>query len=145
MNPEMNNSNNDENQEARLNSPQGKRFKKILVVDDIMYVVRSISRILQSQGYFVITAMTGEDALKKFDSYKPDLITVDQMLPDMTGLQLVKKIKEHNGGKNAKVIFISAVQGKGEIKSIIDTGINNYILKPFKKENLIAAIKKLIG
>ena len=94
----------DENYDEMLKTPSGMEFKKILVVDDIMYVVKSISRILRSQGYFVITAMTGKDALEKFDKYKPDLITVDQKLPDMSGLQLVGKIKEHIGGDKVKVI-----------------------------------------
>jgi DNA-binding response OmpR family regulator len=141
----MNSSDVDENHEAMLHNPRGVGFKKILVVDDIMYVVKSISRILRTRGYFVITAMTGKEAIKKFDKYKPDLMTVDQNLPDMTGLQLVKKIKEHSGGEKVKIIFISAVQEKGEIKSIIGSGIDNYILKPFKHENLIDAVKKLIG
>jgi response regulator RpfG family c-di-GMP phosphodiesterase len=60
----MNNSDVDENYEAMLHNPQGVGFKKILVVDDIMYVVKSISRILRSRGYFVITAMTGKEAIK---------------------------------------------------------------------------------
>jgi two-component system chemotaxis response regulator CheY len=141
----MNNSDFDENDEAMLQNPQGVGFKKILVVDDIMYVVKSISRILRAQGYFVITAMTGKEAIKKFDKYKPDLMTVDQNLPDMTGLQLVKKIKTYSGGEKVKIIFISAVHEKDAIKSILGSGINNYILKPFKKENLIIAVKKLIG
>ncbi|MBN2535041.1 MAG: response regulator [Spirochaetales bacterium] len=141
----MKNSDFDENDEAMLHNPRGVGFKKILVVDDIMYVVKSISRILRSEGYFVITAMTGKEAIKKFDKYKPDLITMDQILPDMTGLQLVGKLKERGGGEKVKIIFVSAVQGKDEIKSIIGTGISNYILKPFKKENLIAIVKNLIG
>jgi two-component system chemotaxis response regulator CheY len=72
-------------------------------------------------------------------------MTVDQNIPDMTGSQIVRKIKENSGGEKVKIIFVSAVQEKGEIKSIIGSGINNYILKPFKNENLIAAVKKLIG
>jgi two-component system chemotaxis response regulator CheY len=119
--------------------------KKILVIDDITYMVRSISRILRGQGYFVITAITGKDALEKFNKYKPDLITVDQKLPDMSGLQLVEKIRKLDGGKKAKIIFISAVQEKEEIRSILFIGIDNYILKPFKKDMLVRAVTELIG
>lgn len=125
--------------------PPDPETKKVLVIDDITYVVRSISRILRSHGYFVITAMTGKEALEKFDKYKPDLLTVDQKLPDMSGLQLVGKIRELHEGVNIKVIFISAVQEKEEIKSILNAGIDNYLLKPFKKDILLAAVKKLIG
>lgn len=125
--------------------PPGPETKKILVIDDITYVVRSISRILRSQGYFVITAMTGKEALSRFEKYKPDLLTVDQKLPDMSGLQLVEKIRKLRGGEKIKVIFISAVQDKDEIKSILNVGIDNYLLKPFKKEMLLSVVKKLIG
>ena len=127
------------------NQPPGPDTKKILVIDDITYVVRSISHILRSHGYFVITAMTGKEALEKFEKFKPDLITVDQKLPDMSGLQLVEKIRGIYGDTTLKVIFISAVQEKSEIKSILNSGVDNYLLKPFKKEILLAAVKKLIG
>ncbi|MBN2441713.1 MAG: response regulator [Spirochaetales bacterium] len=125
--------------------PPGPGTKKILVIDDITYVVKSISRILRSHGYFVVTAMTGKEAIEKFEKYRPNLITVDQKLPDMSGLQLVRKIKEIHGSEKIKVVFISAVQEKAEIKSILNSGIDNYLLKPFKKEMLIYTIKKLIG
>ena len=131
-------------EEPPLNPP-GPDTKKILVIDDITYVVRSISRILRSQGYFVITAMTGKEALARFEKFKPDLLTVDQKLPDMSGLQLVEKIRKLRGGEKIKVIFISAVQEKDEIRSILNAGIDNYLLKPFKKEILLSVVKKLIG
>jgi CheY-like chemotaxis protein len=125
--------------------PPGPDSKKILVIDDITYVVRSISRILRSQGYYVITAMTGKEALDRFKKYKPDLCTVDQKLPDMSGLQLVEKMRKLQGVGKLKVIFISAVQEKDEIKAILNAGIDNYLLKPFKKDILLSAVKKLIG
>jgi two-component system chemotaxis response regulator CheY len=89
--------------------------------------------------------MTGKEALKKFEQFKPDLLTVDQKLPDMSGLQLVEKIKQLPGSNRIKVIFISAVQEKDEIRSILNAGVDNYLLKPFKKEMLLTAVRKLIG
>jgi two-component system chemotaxis response regulator CheY len=125
--------------------PPGPNIKRILVIDDITYVVKSISRILRAHGYYVITAMTGKEALKKFEEYKPDLLTVDQKLPDMSGLRLVEEIRKLHGGNTIKVIFISAVQEKEEIRSILNAGIDNYLLKPFKKDILLSAVRKLIG
>ena len=125
--------------------PGGRDFKKILVIDDITYVVKSISRILRNSGYFVITAMTGKEAIEKFVRYQPDLVTVDQKLPDMSGLKLVESIRTLEGGDLVKVIFISAVQEKEEIRSILATGVDNYLLKPFRKDILVQAVKKLIG
>jgi two-component system chemotaxis response regulator CheY len=120
-----------------------KGFKKVLVVDDITYVVKSISKILKGAGYFVITAMAGKEAIEKFMKYRPDIITIDQKLPDMTGIQLVEHIRTLNGGDKPKLIFISAVQDKEEIRSILHLKIDNYILKPFRKETLLDAVRKL--
>jgi CheY-like chemotaxis protein len=122
-----------------------KGFKKILVVDDITYVVKSISKILKGAGFFVITAMTGKEAVEKFLKYHPDLITVDQKLPDMSGIHLVEQIRKLEGGEEVKLIFISAVQEKEEIRSILHLKIDNYILKPFRKEILLDAVMKVLG
>ena len=121
------------------------RFIKVLVVDDITYVVKSISRIFESQGYFVLTAKTGEEALDKFIRYSPDLITIDQKLPDMTGVQLVEQIRAHDSGKETKLIIISAVTDKNEIQSILNKNIDDYLVKPFKRARLIDTVRILLG
>lgn len=119
--------------------------KKVLVVDDITYIIKSISGILRSQNYFVFTAKNGKDAIKLFKTYNPELITIDQKLPDMSGVQLVEEIRKLPGGDKAKIIFISAVHEKSEIKKILGMGIDNYILKPFRKQMLIDTLKDLLG
>ncbi len=122
-----------------------KNFKKILVVDDITYVVKSISKILRDEGYFVITAMSGNEALTKFSKYMPDLITIDQKLPDMTGIQLVERIRKSSVEYKPKIVFISAVYDKDEIKNILNLDIDNYLLKPFQKSKLAEMIRELLG
>jgi DNA-binding response OmpR family regulator len=119
------------------------KFKKILVVDDLLYIVKSIAKILQEEGYFVITAKTGKEALAKYTHYSPDIITVDQNLPDMKGKALVEKIRFVNKDTKTKIIFISAVDEKDEIKSILNLGVSHYLVKPFKKSRLIDAINSL--
>jgi DNA-binding response OmpR family regulator len=120
-------------------------FKKILVVDDILYVVKSISKILKDEGYFVITAMTGVEAIEKFENYSPDLVTIDQNLPDMTGSDLVTRLRKQEGGNNVRIVFISAVYDKEIIKSILQLGVDNYLIKPFKKNKLTDAVRSLLG
>jgi CheY-like chemotaxis protein len=131
--------------ESEFKQIEQKGFKKILVVDDITYVVKSISKILRGAGYFVITAMSGREAIEKFTKYRPDLVTIDQKLPDMSGIQLVERIRKLEGGDSSKLIFVSAVQEKDEIRSILHLKIDNYILKPFRKEILLDAVRKLLG
>jgi two-component system chemotaxis response regulator CheY len=129
--------------EHEIRQVEQKGFKKVLVVDDITYVVKSIAKILRGAGFFVITAMAGKEAIEKFVKYHPDIITVDQKLPDMTGIQLVEAIRKLPGGDKPKIVFISAVQDKEEIRSILHLKIDNYILKPFRKEILLDAVHKL--
>lgn len=120
-------------------------FKKILVVDDILYVLKSISKILREEGYFVVTARNGKEALFKFKNLQPDLITVDQRLPDMSGIELVQEIKRMEGNEDIKIVFISAFDEKETIHSSLNLGINHFLLKPFKKKRLIDIVSNLIG
>ena len=122
-----------------------KRFIKILVVDDILYVVKSISKVLIEQGFFVLTATSGREALEKCADYAPDLVTIDQRLPDMTGLHLAERIRKTYKENAPKIIFITAIDEKEEIKSILNLGVNHFLLKPFKKEKLIESVKEALG
>ena len=122
----------------------GGRFRKVLIVDDILYVVKSISRFLSEEGYFILTATTGKEALVKCMRYRPDLVTVDQKLADMTGLRLVESIFTLNPAAPPRIVFISAVSDKDEIREIMKHGIDGYLLKPFKKAKLLETVKRLI-
>lgn len=117
----------------------------ILVVDDLEYITELISRILTDTGYNVLTASNGAEAIEKFQKYSPDLITIDQRLPDMTGLQLAKKIRNEKNGDNVKLIFITAIDEKEEIKSILNLGSDNFLLKPFRREKLIKTVEAVLS
>lgn len=119
-------------------------FKKILVVEDLTYVLKTIVKTLSQDGYFTISASTGEEALQKFENYLPDLITVDQRLPDMTGIQLVNKIRALNKTPDTKIVFISGVDDKETIQTILQMGVDEYLLKPFQKQKLIQTVGKLL-
>ena len=119
--------------------------KKILVIDDILYVVKSISRILTDEGYYVLSALTGKEALEILKKYKPDLITIDQKLPDMSGIKLLEEIKKLDFETFPKIIFISAIYDKDQIEAILKLFVSNYILKPFKKSKLLEIVNDLIG
>ena len=119
--------------------------KKILVIDDILYVVKSISRILTDEGYYVLSALTGKEALEILKKFSPDLITIDQKLPDMTGVKLLEEIKKLDFEIFPKIVFISAIYDKEQIESVLKLYVSNYILKPFKKSKLIEIVNNLIG
>lgn len=119
--------------------------KKILVVDDILYVVKSISKILTEAGYYVLTATTGKEAIDVIKKNPVDLITIDQKLPDMNGVKLVDEIRKLNFEIFPKIIFISAIYDKEEIQSILTHSVDNFILKPFKKNKLLEIINELFN
>lgn len=123
---------------------QERSFKKVLIVDDILYVVKSLSKVLTDEGYFVLTAMTGGEALEKFVQYAPDALTIDQKLPDMSGVQLVEKILSLCAGRPPRIIFISSVYDREEITQILAHGIDDFLLKPFKRAKLLETLERLL-
>ena len=127
-----------------LEANDKRETKKVLVVDDLLYVVKFISNILKKEGYSVITAMSGEEALQRFTRYSPDLITIDQKLPDMTGFELVLELRKLSNGRNVKIIFISGVYEKDVIESILDLGISSFLLKPVKRNKLLETVQSLL-
>ena len=88
--------------------------------------------------------MSGRETLKKFLRFNPDLITIDQKLPDMTGFELVLKLRKLKKGENAKIIFISGVYEKEIIESILQLGIKDYLLKPVKRIKLLETVERLL-
>ena len=121
-----------------------KDLKKILIVEDLTYVIKTIERILTEEGYFVLTAKDGDEAITKFINYSPHLITVDHKLPDMTGVQLVEHIRKLDTVVNPKIIFITAFDDIDTIRSIVKLGIDDYLVKPFQKNKLIETVKRVL-
>lgn len=129
------------NNEYKLNDMFS--FNKILIVDDIFYVKRTISNILSDAGYFVLAASGGHEAIDKIKKYSPDLITVGQKLSDMTVLDFVKSIRSVNGYKD-KLLFVSSRKDTDDIDSELSSYFDVLISTPVQKEELITAVKKLL-
>lgn len=119
--------------------------KRVLVVEDITYVQRIISRSLTSAGYTVITASNGAEAIEKINRYAPALVTIDMNLPDIKGTALLEVIKKKFNHLNIKSVFISAVTNKSEIKAVLAKGADYYLIKPFKKSDLVQYVDSIIG
>jgi DNA-binding response OmpR family regulator len=119
--------------------------KKILVVDDIHYVAKYLATILRDAGYNVLTSMSGGEALNRFEMFNPDLVTIDQKLPDMTGFELVNQLRKQNNDKRPKIVFISAVNEKETIESVLNLGIDSYLIKPVNMTKLLETVQSLLG
>ena len=115
--------------------------ERILVVDDSMFMRGMLRGILEENGYIVIgEAENGMEALQKYVELKPDLVTMDIKMPDMTGLEAVKAIRQVDG--NARIIMCSAMGQNAMVMEAIKNGALDFIIKPFKASTVLEAIRR---
>lgn len=115
---------------------------RVLIVDDSTYIRSSLRTLLGEQGYEIVgEAKNGEMAIDLAMDLKPDVITLDNILPDMTGLDVLKTLNA--GDFNSTVIMISAVGQQSAIVDAKNNGAKHYLVKPFDNSELIAILKEL--
>lgn len=114
---------------------------KILIVEDEKRLAQLLKDSISGSFFSVVIASNGEDGLKKFKSFKPDIIITDIMMPFCDGLEMTLKIKELD--ESIPIIVLSAHSDKEKLLKAIDLGINKYFIKPFDPEELLEHINKL--
>ena len=118
--------------------------KEILIVDDEPSIVVPIQFLMEQQGYSVLIAENGEDALDVIYKYKPDLILLDIMLPRIDGYEVCEIVRLNPEYRDIKIIFLTAKGRKVEIAKGLALGANAYITKPFSNTQLVAKVKELL-
>ena len=118
---------------------------KILVVDDEIYIVHILDFSLGMEGYEVVTALDGEQALHKVKSDKPDLVVLDIMMPKLDGYETCKILKNDPETKNIPVILLSAKGRNVDQKMGFQVGADDYITKPFSPRKLVERINMILG
>jgi two-component system chemotaxis response regulator CheY len=117
---------------------------RILVVDDAAFMRMMLKDILTKNGYEVCgEGANGNEAVAKYEEFKPDLVTLDITMPEMDGINALKKIKSID--PNCKVIMCSAMGQQSMVIDAIQAGAKDFIVKPFQPDRVIEAIKKAIG
>jgi two-component system, OmpR family, response regulator RpaA len=120
--------------------------KRVLVVDDEAEIVSIITEVLgQDDRYKIKSASNGYDAGMLTESFKPHLIVLDYMLPDLNGDLVCKRIKESKTNRGTKVLFISGVVAPEEIAKLEAAGADDFIKKPFDVMQLADRIGDLLG
>ena len=114
---------------------------KILIVEDEKRLAQLLKDSISNSFFSVVIASNGEDGLKKFKSFKPDIIITDIMMPFCDGLEMTLQIKELD--ESIPIIVLSAHSDKEKLLKAIDLGINKYFIKPFDPEELLEHINKL--
>jgi len=119
---------------------------RILVVDDIAQNAELLEALLVPAGYEVSKTTSGKEALDKFRQGRPDLILLDLMMPSMNGYQVCQTLRKDIDNASLPIIAITAVMDQPEdYGSALTAGFDAYIIKPFKKEELISKIEDLLS
>ena len=118
---------------------------RILVVDDEIYIVHILDFSLGMEGYEVITALDGEEALRKVKEAKPDLIVLDIMMPKMDGYETCQALKSDEATRDIPVILLSAKGRNVDMQAGYDVGADDYITKPFSPRKLVDRINAMLG
>ncbi|MBN8687211.1 MAG: response regulator [Chitinophagales bacterium] len=120
-------------------------MKKILVVDDDPYILMSLEFLMKKNGFEVMVARNGTEALEIVDKQVPDIVLLDIMMPDVDGYAICKHIKSSKKLKEAKVVFMSAKSKESDIQKGYDLGASLYVTKPFSTRQLLKQVQELIS
>lgn len=118
---------------------------KILIAEDERDIRDLIAFTLQFAGHEVITTSNGEEALQAVRSQKPQLVLLDVRMPRLTGYEVCKEIKSDPQTQTIPVIFLSAKGQESEIRSGLEAGAEQYLLKPFSPDQLIEQVNKILA
>jgi DNA-binding response OmpR family regulator len=118
--------------------------KKILIADDEPNIVISLEFLMEHCGYTVKVVRNGEEALQQVETFKPDLILLDVMLPLRNGFDVCRKIRENTAFQATKIIMLTAKGRDIEITKGLALGADAYVTKPFGTKELLEQVRKLL-
>jgi len=119
--------------------------KTILLVEDDFMNMKLAQHVLESDGYTVLKATTGQEALNQIKNNSLDLILMDIQLPDIDGMTLVRIIRAKDTTKETAILALTACAMKGDREKILKTGCNDYISKPINVEKFISTVRRYLG
>ena len=115
----------------------------VLVVDDTAFMRSVIREILSSEGFEVAEAENGKAALEIYENIRPDVVTLDIIMPGMDGIEVLKRLKEID--PNVRVIMCTALGEEQILKRAIKMGAKGYVVKPFQPDKVVEEVKKVLG
>ncbi|MEH6474985.1 MAG: response regulator [Sneathiella sp.] len=118
--------------------------KKVLIVEDNELNMKLFRDLLEAHGYDTLQTKDGMEALSLAREHKPDLILMDIQLPEVSGLEVTKWIKEDENLKSIPVVAVTAFAMKGDEEKIREGGCEAYVAKPISVENFIRTVKEFL-
>ncbi len=117
---------------------------KILAVDDEKHIVRLVQINLQKEGYDVVTASNGREALEQVEREKPDLVIMDVMMPEMGGFEALQEMKANEATSTIPVIMLTAKAQDADVFEGWKSGADLYLTKPFNPQELLTFVKRIL-
>ncbi|TGQ05646.1 response regulator [Mesorhizobium sp. M2E.F.Ca.ET.219.01.1.1] len=118
---------------------------RVLICDDDPLLLELMEFRLRAKGYEVIKAVDGAEALEKAQQEAPDVVVLDAMMPKADGLEVLARIKGDPTLSDTPVVMLTARKGQKDIVSALDKGADDYLVKPFIPEELLARLARLIA
>jgi two-component system chemotaxis response regulator CheY len=122
-------------------------MKQIMIVDDALFMRKMISGILTAEGYNVCAqASSAKEAVEKFKQYKPDLVTMDIVMPNMEELDGIGAVREIiKLDSNARILICSVLGQQSMVVEAIRAGAKDFVTKPVKPDRLVEAVKNILN
>jgi two-component system chemotaxis response regulator CheY len=118
--------------------------KRVLIVDDAIFMRNMIREVFAGSGFEVVgEAANGLEALEKYKELKPDLTTMDIVMPFRSGIDATREIVKHD--PKAVIVMCSALGQESLVMEAIEAGASDFIVKPFKPEDVLSVVKKVLG
>ena len=117
---------------------------RVLVVDDAVFMRHMVKTILKGMGWEIVgEACDGVEACEKYKELKPDVVTMDVVMPNMGGIDALKTIRASD--PEAKVVMISAIDQREPLMEALKLGAVDYVVKPFEKERVVEAMQRVLA
>ncbi|WP_374278417.1 response regulator transcription factor [Azonexus sp.] len=118
---------------------------KILIVDDEPNIVISLEFLMKKEGFEIAVAADGDEALAKVDSFAPDLVLLDVMMPKKSGYEVCEALRADPARAGLKIVMLTAKGRDTEVAKGLAIGADAYVTKPFSTKDLVARVRELLG
>jgi DNA-binding response OmpR family regulator len=119
--------------------------KKVLIADDEPNIVISLEFLLQREGFAVLVAVDGEEALARARAERPDLVLLDVMMPKMNGFDVCQALRADPELASMRILMLTAKGRDTEVSKGLGLGADAYVTKPFSTKELVAQVRSLLG
>ena len=117
---------------------------KIFIIEDETSIIQVVQHNLEKEGFVVSSSTNGNDGLKELKKFEPNLLLLDWMLPDLSGIDVCKSLRRDKNFKNLPIIMLTAKGEEEDKVKGLESGVDDYITKPFGFNELMARIKALL-